>query len=67
MNTIELTDEQIDVICQAINEAANSRADKNTDLDSQVAEAFDSVRKLIRLQNPINASLKKLMSESLPE
>lgn len=63
MNNVQLTDEQIDAICLALNEQAIAREATGLDLDAQLAGVYDKLRKAIREQYPLTASMKKLASE----
>jgi hypothetical protein len=63
MNNLKLSDEQIDAICLALNESAISREKTGLELDLQLSAVFDKLRKEIREQYPLTASMKKLASE----
>lgn len=63
MNNLKLTDEQIDAICLALNEQSAAREKTGLELDLQLAAVFDKLRKDIRTQFPLTASLTKLVTE----
>ncbi len=63
MNTLKLSDEQIDAICAALNETATARQATELEADVQMAAVFEKLRQDIRSQFPLSTAFKKLAAE----
>jgi hypothetical protein len=61
---IELTHVELDALCLALNEAAISRDEKDTDLklNRQIANAYETLRVKLRKQCPLTYSLDTLLN-----
>lgn len=55
--------QEIDVLCQALNEAASNRQASGTENDLKIANVYEAMRKQLRRDQPMTASMMAVMEQ----
>lgn len=66
---LQVTNEELDALCLALNEAAAWRdaQDESLKVNHQVARVYEALRKKIRAEYPLTAGMQKLVEEASNE